>query len=97
MTMDAPFVPDPLPVFDQVYTACPIEDTEKKSILQSISDVAHSYLDSTTASRYASIDPARDPNAHTLAPIDDGDVAERRRQFYGNKVFRGDPHLFAGF
>jgi hypothetical protein len=94
MTMDAPFVPTPLPEFDQVYTACPIEE-DKKSILQSISDVAHSYMDSTTASRYGSV--TRDKDNQSDAPADDVETTERKRQMYADIVFRGDPRLFADF
>jgi hypothetical protein len=95
MTMDAPFVPTSVPEFDQVYTACPIEE-DKKSLLQSISDVAHSYMDSTTASRYAVASVTRDKD-QADAPVDDVETIERKRQFFIDSTFKGSSRLFAHF
>jgi hypothetical protein len=103
MTMEAPFVPTPLPAFDQVYTSYATENTDRrKSAQQSAGEVTPSYLESTTASRYASIDPSKDPGAHTSQPVEeDGDAAERKRQFYvtasAPKKLGGEKETFADF
>jgi hypothetical protein len=96
MTMDAPFVPTPLPEFDQVRTTWTPEDdnNNKKGFFQSISEAAHSYLDSTTASRLGSVNKDHKSNKNAA---DDAETAERKRQFFMNVKFHGDQQLFENF
>jgi hypothetical protein len=101
MTMEVPFVPTTLQIFDEVNTTCNTESATEQitSFVQSTGS-AHSYLDSTTASRYASIDPSKDlsvPQQQALPSVYDGDKAERKRQFYANTAFEGDERLFENF
>jgi hypothetical protein len=93
MTMEAPFVPAPLPAFHK-FTPVFIAEVPQ----QSVSDITHSYMESTFASRNASVAPNKDMDrAHSVETEEDEVTLERKRQFYLNNKFSGDDRIFAGF
>jgi hypothetical protein len=103
MSMEAPFVPAQLSVFEQALPDPATTGSRKKSIIQYVAEAARSYLESTAASRNGAADPSKisrnDPSSSSEAQAvaESAETIERRRQFYASSKFTGDPNLFAGF